>query len=146
MLRRAQDAVAAKRFVQTPSLEAHVRKRNLRDALHITADVADAMVFLHSMDIIHGRLTPSAPCVFATLSYMRLTLLALCMHNADPLPRHALCASCPVGLLPCAPALQLAWLCVLRLTAIHHALLVWQCRQLLMQLAVLHADTGIHLQ
>ena len=43
MLRRAQDAIAAKRFVQTPSAEAHVRKRNLRDALHIAADVADVM-------------------------------------------------------------------------------------------------------
>ena len=62
MLRCAQDAIAAKRFTQTPSAEAHVRRRNLRDALHIAADVADVMVFLHSMDIIHGRLTPSASC------------------------------------------------------------------------------------
>lgn len=63
MLRCAQDAIAAKRFVQAPSAEAHVRQRNLRDALHIAADVADVMVFLHSMDIIHGRLTPSASCL-----------------------------------------------------------------------------------
>lgn len=62
MLCCAQDAIAAKRFVQTPCTEAHVRKRNLRDALHIAADVADVMVFLHSMDIIHGLLTPSASC------------------------------------------------------------------------------------
>ena len=58
----AQDAIAAKRFVQAPSAEAAVRRRNLRGALHIAADVADVMVFLHSMDIIHGRLTPSASC------------------------------------------------------------------------------------
>lgn len=57
---RRQDASAAKRFSQAPSLPARLRKRNLRDALVIAADVADAMAFLHSMDIVHGRLTPGA--------------------------------------------------------------------------------------
>ncbi|KAK9831368.1 hypothetical protein WJX81_006223 [Elliptochloris bilobata] len=56
--RSLQEAIIAKRFVQTDGLEAHVRKRNLRDALHIAGDVAEVMVFLHSMDIVHGRLTP----------------------------------------------------------------------------------------
>ena len=60
VLRCAQDAIAAERFVQAPGAEAHARGRSLRDALHIAADVADAMAFLHSMDVVHGWLTPGA--------------------------------------------------------------------------------------
>ena len=58
--------MAAKRFLQAPSLEAHLRKRNLCDALCIAADVAEAMAYLHSMDIVHGRLTPGAPHIPGT--------------------------------------------------------------------------------
>ncbi len=51
----------ASRFSQAPSLPARLRKRNLRDALVLATDIANAMVFLHGMDIVHGRLTPGAP-------------------------------------------------------------------------------------
>jgi len=51
----------ANRFSQAPSLPARLRKRNLRDALVLATDIASAMVFLHGMDIVHGRLTPGAP-------------------------------------------------------------------------------------
>ena len=88
----AQDAIAAKRFVQTPSAEAAVRRRNLRDALHIAADVADVMVFLHSMDIIHGQLTPSAPCWM--LFFIYLVGAAVALHAFMP-------AACVACLLPC---------------------------------------------
>ena len=51
----------ASRFSQAPSLPTRLRKRNLRDALVLATDIANAMVFLHGMDIVHGRLTPGAP-------------------------------------------------------------------------------------
>ena len=54
----AQDAIEAQRFLQAPGGEA--RQRRLRDALHVAADVAEALRFLHSLDVVHGRLTPSA--------------------------------------------------------------------------------------
>ncbi len=54
-----QDAIDAQRFLLAPSSEARLRR--LRDALHVAADVAEALRFLHSLDVVHGRLTPSAP-------------------------------------------------------------------------------------
>ena len=88
-LRCAQDAIAAKRFVQAPSTEEHVRGRNLRDALHIAAGVADAIASLHGMDIIHGRLTPNVNPKTPENPIYRSGVPA--QHGHHPRPAHAQC-------------------------------------------------------